>query len=343
VPLTKAELKLEGIPAGATVLKAYLYWVVYGESPRPGIGFDGAAIQGRRIGTSEGTCWNPLPDPYQNYVYREDVSAKVQKNGVHRLTNFASVAGTYTEFAHDTQGAALVVLYKDPADPLLGTVVLNDGAVVANGNWSAVGSFSGFAYPKDLSTVDSAWVHFGAGDGQQPIPDGRMSIGGQSVPPNDGMQHWKNGAGAYWDVTRHNALDYIAPGAQELKWVNDGSADCVVFAFAALEYHSELTDTEPLPGAAGAGSGGTSGTSSAGTPAGGTSSAGTPSAEGGAPGDAGAPSAPTSQDSSGCDCSIGQKSSTTAGGFLLFCAALFTSLARRRHSSTSKSARVRLT
>src|SRR5262249_47023880 len=85
------------------------------------ITLDDTVVTGTEIGRAGDTCW----DIGQNFVYRADVTAQVRGNGNYRLSSLLS---SNAVAAPDGQGASLVVLYVDPADPKPNYVAINDGA-----------------------------------------------------------------------------------------------------------------------------------------------------------------------------------------------------------------------
>ncbi len=57
LPTTSKDLVLAGIPAGATIEKAFLYWITMA-SPTASVILKGTAVTGQLIGTSAPTCWS---------------------------------------------------------------------------------------------------------------------------------------------------------------------------------------------------------------------------------------------------------------------------------------------
>ena len=113
-------IKLTGIPKGAKVKAAYLYWTILGgdtagSSFKKGR-FKGRAITGTTIGSGETPCWASTTT---GYAYRANVTSRVKGNGSYRLTRFASGTRdgsdpftTSAPVAPQPEGASLVVVYQ---------------------------------------------------------------------------------------------------------------------------------------------------------------------------------------------------------------------------------------
>lgn len=136
------------VPAGATVQQVLLYWGGHftdGDfvgAPDNQISIDGNAVVGAQIGGP--AFFFTLPGPNSEYftTYRADItSLNLVSPGTTTLTvsdmAFSSVLGTA---AND--GAGVLVLYTDPADPPGSTVEVRDGTDLA---------YSGFPAPRDTT------------------------------------------------------------------------------------------------------------------------------------------------------------------------------------------------
>jgi hypothetical protein len=180
------ELNLSGIPAGASIHQAYLYWATLGSANtyvRPTL--NGQAVVGQLIGTTGDTCWGVQ----NNFVYRANVTALVSGNAVYSLAGLPK----NLEVGNDSQGASLVVVYRQAAAPLT-TVVINDGAVALNFSTSTyTNTISGFTAS---SPMGKAQVTYLVGDGQADWDGDNVSFNGALLA---------NGAfseadGMYWDT-----------------------------------------------------------------------------------------------------------------------------------------------
>jgi MYXO-CTERM domain-containing protein len=235
-PLTSATITVAGIPAGATIEHAYLYWVVYGDAGNSSIKLGGATLTGTAIGTSAGTCWKHLPTR-KNFAYRVDVTAKVSGNGQYVLTGFPSSGANI-----DSQGASLFIVYTDPADDEAGRVILTDGAITAADDGG--GAKSTFANLQVPSTVLSAKFMLGVGDGEPNLVDGALELDTEGVPvPPDGT-HYRSSAGKYWDARTYDVKALLKPGSKTIEWEQSYASDCLVFAFSALSFRASTVDAD---------------------------------------------------------------------------------------------------
>lgn len=234
VPAAAGVLTVDGVPAGATVTHAYLYWVTYGTAPDGSVVLDGQTVDGTLIGTSGDTCWSDFENGL-NYVHRADVTALVTGNGAHTITGFPSATATA-----DTQGASLVVVYDDPADPVTGTVIVRDGALTAMASGMVSDSFVAIEAP---STILDATLRIGAGDGQSSKTDGDLDFADVELtpPPSD---HWGQSDGTFWDDRSYDVSAILGPDVVDAEWQAIMGTDCVVFAYAALSFRAEIVDLD---------------------------------------------------------------------------------------------------
>lgn len=235
VPTSSTTLSLTTVPAGSDIRAAYLYWVIYGDPTDDTLSFDGTSVTGTLIGTSAGTCWVKYPSTILNRAYRADVTSMVDGNGDYVLTGYPSALTMV-----DSQGASLVVIYDDPADTVTRTrVILLDGSfTVLDVPFST--TFDGVV---GGPTVLGATLHLGVGDGQVVLGDGQLSLDGTQVdPPVDG--HYSAHSGPYWDAVRYDVTDLIPAGTNDVALRQNFFADCLVFAYAALEVRSMPMDRD---------------------------------------------------------------------------------------------------
>lgn len=236
MPLTEGSLVLSAIPSGATVVQAYLYWVVYGSAGDDSVNFGitPTPVTGSLIGTSAHTCWDIFDTTELNRAYRADVTERVTGNGTYLMSGFPSA-----DTVADTQGASLVVIFTDPASTTIGTVVLNDGAITASGGTPA----STFANVVSTSSTQSATFRLGTGDGQGALSDGTLRFSGTLLAPPMGG-HFGGTAGLYWDDRSYDVTTLIDPLEANIPWGRTGGADCVVFVYAALSVSSVFVDED---------------------------------------------------------------------------------------------------
>lgn len=233
-PVTTASLVVKGLPVGATIEHAYLYWVTYGEAGDSGMKLDGATLKGTAIGESAGTCWQQFPT-FKNFSYRVDVTSKVNGNGTYVLTGFPS--GTATA---DTQGASLFIVYTDPADAAMGRVILTDGAMTVG----AANVQSVFPDVQAPSTILSASFLLGIGDGEPQLADSALYFNNQGIAFPDAGGHFSASAGLYWDARSYDVKQWLTPGSKTVPWRNRLAQDCLVFAFSALAFRGSTVDAD---------------------------------------------------------------------------------------------------
>lgn len=236
VTVTEGTLVLSTLPAGASVVTAYLYWVVYGSVGDDTLNFGVSAtpLVGTLIGTSAHTCWDKFDSTELNRVYRADVTARVTGNATYSISGLPSATLTA-----DAQGASLVVIYDDPADTSLNTVVVNDGAITGDGG-STAGVFSGFV---TTSITTASTFRLGAGDGQGALSDGTFRFEGAFLSPPMGG-HFPGLLGFYWDDRLYDVTSLVEPAQSELSWTRTGGADCLIFAYSALWFSSIVVDDD---------------------------------------------------------------------------------------------------
>ncbi len=151
---TQGSITISGIPSGATVAEAFLYWGMLdnGESPSlKNLNLNGTPITGTLTGSGPDTCW----DRTNSFAYRADVTSLVPGSGTYDITGVASGGAILV------QGASLVVLYENPGDPFR-DVILLDGNVVFPQVQTATTTIRGFAAADPIS----AKTTFVVGDGQ---------------------------------------------------------------------------------------------------------------------------------------------------------------------------------
>ena len=240
---TTGTIRLAGIPAGATIRHAYLYWIINGTELDTTVVLDGTTVTGTVIGTAGNTCWDPRPDvdvsDQPNVTYRADVAAIVDGNGDYVVSGLPQ-----HQAQRDAQGASILVVYQDPASDADTIVRLNDGALVVTG-----GGDSEFIVFEGLepAALVSASLHLAVGDGEVVQPDGLLSIrfGGDTLfPPEGRTQHWVGRLGDYWDINVYDATAHLDLSMPTARMSFSSAADCLASSYAALVYTVLLTDPD---------------------------------------------------------------------------------------------------
>jgi len=205
-------INIAGIPAGSSVVKAYLYWGYLENNPNPALAnltFGGTPIVGTQIGVGPDTCWGRN----NSFAYRADVTALVPGNGAYVLTGVASGGNVLA------QGASLVVIFSNAAQPTR-TVFLYDGLTVLTfGNSSTV--ISGFTAVAPVSAKTTFVVGDGQGTGAPPTFTG--SLGTLTLGIFSGAD------GMIWDTTTVNVTAQVGAGSSSVTATVNTGADCLMW------------------------------------------------------------------------------------------------------------------
>ncbi len=130
-----APVVISGIPACATIVKAFLYADASGNgvpitATVVNPGGSSANFPMTIIGTDVDKCWSSLSYA-GTYSYRADVTTIVTGNGTYQLSGLPvyPAAGP-----NDVDGATLIIIYQDASASYTGTIVLADGAYTSIGS-----------------------------------------------------------------------------------------------------------------------------------------------------------------------------------------------------------------
>lgn len=246
-PVEEGTITLEGIPDGAEIRHAYLYWMLYGEAPDTDVALDGEAVTGALIGTGGHTCWaanaNYDLSAAPNRTFRADVTALVDGDGDYVVSGVAS-----GEADRDAQGASLVIVYVDPGETLLGTVIIRDGNLMVTEEFSS-GDFSFDEADEDVVAV-AGELHLGVGDGQPTGLDGAINFAGRGLSPTlAGLpMHFDGHSGNYWDANTYELPAMLLERIDDDVTVfNNFQNDCLSYAYGVLAFRTD----EPAPPDAG--------------------------------------------------------------------------------------------
>ncbi len=215
---TMRDIVITGIPAGATIVAARLYWMTIG-APDDSLSFGAMPITGTQIATAPDTCWGRAAG---NFGFRADVTSLVSGNGTYTISGYPNDPnGT------DGQGASLVIVYDDPADTRANLVKIADGSVGFVGDGSAAGStLTGFTI---AAGFDSARVLNVVADGQ-PFAEELFLMGVQT----GGTDPFPGADGPYWDTRIDNAMSLITPPQTSFATTITSSSDCLAWMVNAL-------------------------------------------------------------------------------------------------------------
>jgi hypothetical protein len=230
---TGGNIIISGIPSGASIQNAYLYWGMLDngeDASLRNLTLNGSPVLGVRIGHGPDTCWGRT----DSFSYRADVTPLVTGNGTYSLTNVAEGGNILAE------GAALVVVYNSGGTSFR-TVMLSDGNIVLPAVFQGQALFGGF----DAAAPVSAKTTFMVGDGQG-FGDPAFFTG------SNGTATFSNpfvaSEGLYWDTLTFDVSAEVAPGISPADSQISLSSDCLLWPAQAFSVSSP--QPAPLPGTA---------------------------------------------------------------------------------------------
>ena len=234
-------IHLAGIPGGASVVRAYLYWTVTGTSATPGAAFpngkvDGAPIVGTLVGSGAGTCW----DANHGFGYRADVTALVRGNGDYRLSSFRSRDQNgidpfdFDSSAPMVDGVSLVAVYDQPNSPHT-RVVLADGYAAISDTATATALSWGFPATDPVPEVRTTYL----GGGGQSSGDGGTTFNGFAQPGanwrgDDPQTSPSYSDGSLWDTDTVSVGRRVRPGATGAFASVLDQGDCIAWVAQVL-------------------------------------------------------------------------------------------------------------
>ena len=129
-----APFNITGLPCASSFvcLRAYLYWGVEGGPGTGSVTVTNPAgstntFPGTRIGfVAGGKCWGYG----SSHGFRADVTAHISGNGVYTISGLPTVPPLSQ---HDTDGATLIIVYRDLGATYEGHIVMHDGLITQNG------------------------------------------------------------------------------------------------------------------------------------------------------------------------------------------------------------------
>ncbi len=214
-------INLTGVPSNANIYQAYLYWATLGVANTYTLPtLNGQPVAGQLIGTTGDTCWSVQ----NNFVYRANVTNLVSGNGSY------AVAGLPRNLAggNDSQGASLVVVYRQNTAPLT-TIVINDGAVALNFDRpSHTNTIRGFMAN---SPVGNARVTYLVGDGQAKWVGDNIIF--NETPLTSGA--FSGADGDYWDSPTFDVTSLTSGSSATTTLSNNdpndsSKTDCLLWA-----------------------------------------------------------------------------------------------------------------
>jgi hypothetical protein len=232
-------ITVSGIPIGASITKAFLWWNGPTNSTDPtanaAVTFNGTSVTGTNIGISGDNNWG-----FQNtQSYRADVTSLVTGDGSYSLAGFVKPGGI------DINGVGLMVFYRN------GTTSDDRNVVLWNGNDSnCLTGGTPESWDETINDVPyqggTASLDFIVGDGQS-FTDNEVDINGlpfilegqifdgDSTPrPGDSTPPFA--ADSLWDVKSFTGLESFLPAASNdlhVTMTTTSAHDCLSLVVAA--------------------------------------------------------------------------------------------------------------
>lgn len=230
VPQTEVTLNLS-LPAGVIIEQAYLYLNTIGiEGPfTRTVQLDGVDVVLDRIGESGETCWG---SGNRNRAYRGDVTDRIGLGGSFQVAGFPSSSDS----RFDSQGVAMVVVYRGNARRPNTQIVLYDGMIALPQAADFTTTLRGFSIP---NRRELAVLYTGVGDGQ--ASDNALAFQ-ETIIATDAFS---GASGRLFDVRLDDVLDLLPGGSTEANIRVSTDQDCVAWMFTALEFtFSDLIDED---------------------------------------------------------------------------------------------------
>jgi hypothetical protein len=231
-PPATAPINITGIPTGASVVRAFLYWGMLDNGIEASLGqlnLNGTQVTGSLIGAGPDTCWGRT----NSFTFRADVTPLVTGNGTYSITGFATGGNILQE------GASLVVIYQLAGLPTK-TVILADGNIsIPIGTATGTTSFSGFTTAGPVSAATTFMVGDGQANqfGTTPVTF-TGSLGSLSLP---GLFAGNNGP--LWDTDNFNVSSVVGPGVTSDTARITVSGDCLLWSAQAFSVTSTAVTT----------------------------------------------------------------------------------------------------
>jgi hypothetical protein len=225
---TGGNITISGIPAGATIQNAYLYWGMLDDGEDASLAnltFNSTPILGTRIGHGPDTCWGRT----DSFSYRADVTPLVIGNGTYSLSGVATGGLILAE------GGALVVIYNSGGTSFR-TVMLSDGNVVLPAVSTGQALFSGFTATVPVSAKTTFMVGDGQGFGN---PASFTGSNGTATFINPFVAS----EGLYWDTLTFDVSPQVGTGPSPADAQITLASDCLLWPAQALS----VSSAKPAP------------------------------------------------------------------------------------------------
>jgi Secretion system C-terminal sorting domain/SprB repeat len=217
-----AALAVTGMPVCSAVDTAFVWFELLGTaSSAPIITLtnpqgQSLAVQSQLVGSSVDVCWGMNG----THIYRADVTSIISTNGVYTISGIPVDSTAPAPNTVDSEGATLLIVYRDPTVSYTGTLLIDDGAITVVGG-SLNHTMTGISSCAN-STYGNAFML--AGDFQY---DDSMSFNGNYVPFNF---NWWN------DITDNSVQVSSTQTTFSYDMITGG--DCYTFAVAGLYFQT---------------------------------------------------------------------------------------------------------
>ena len=264
--LATGDITISGVPAGADIQAAFLYWqVVTTDTLGPASGSAGARFNGHPLENPNGPlakvlgdygtapCWSSgggtgsSGGTKQTYTYRADVlrfldvdesptSANYGKyivNGAHAVTLPDSGSGNGIPIA---LGASLVVVYRDTTKPLSAVVIYDGSYTINNSALSLSQTIKGFY---QAASSPRAKITYIVGSGQSNKRE-NLDINGSLV-----LNPFSSSAGSSWDNLTFPVTGLTTTSSQFTTTVDTANlkgSDCLTWG--AIVFKTDVMDTD---------------------------------------------------------------------------------------------------
>ncbi len=253
-------ITIKGVPKGAKVKAAYLYWGVIAKKKTASLAkgvFNGHAITGTNIGSSGNPCWGS-GWPGAHYAYRASVTSFIKGgiNGKYTLKGFASGRTDGIDpwkaplkFPFPLMdGASLVIVFEKGDYPLTKIFIYNGSATTTGGLLGiSVGPFVA------TDPVGPVYTTFIGADGQSDYDEPGSTCRSVTVPKadwdgTDPQAGKKYSNGNLWDTDTATGsvgtTQIFRPGDTYVTITTQGSPDCLVWVAQVFSISAGDIDTD---------------------------------------------------------------------------------------------------
>jgi hypothetical protein len=219
-----ATVSVTGIPASATIIKAFLY----ADASGTGIAINATLVNPLLasnvfsmsiIGLGPDKCWSYGA----SYSYRADITSAISGNGTYTLS------GLPTGSPNDVDGATILVIYSDPSQSYTGHIVIGDGMHEVSGG-TTVDILTGFSACA-TSTFANAFMIV---SDLQAINITTFNMNGSAT------NQLLNAQQVYWNFVQISCPN-VSMSQSNTQFVATNSSDCFAAIAAGLYYRTNCS------------------------------------------------------------------------------------------------------